>query len=887
MDDPLDQMLDGPSQSAAPASDIPSLITAAEQKYKLPPGLLASVIHRGENSGATATSPKGAMGVAQLMPGTARDMGVTNPDDPVQGIDGGARYLSQMLAQHQGNVPLAVAAYNAGPGAVAKYGGVPPFKETQAYVNRVTGPGGYSPDLDGLLGDAPAPASGNSFSSALGNVSGGAASNPAAPTPPQTFGQALAEASPESTKIGSGQYIFSGDGPHAREPVNAAQEATLSNMKLDQDAPPGLDNYPYALTRDGAPPVEHGVAYIDQNGVLQHTAMTPAEQAALADMEAKVGPAHGSLAVTNGLLQGYEPEAAGLVRGAQSAFVNALGGGKPAPYGPAEAAWAANRVANERLSQYRMAHPIANALLTGGGSLASGAVATGALGEGLNALKVPEMLGPSGAFLSGQAGQGAEGVGGSMLRAGSGVAQNALQGASMGVEANHLTPNESPVNSAVNGALGGAALGLVGKGARVLGRAVGEAVPAIPNALTTLATPFSSAARESIADRAIREFAGSGNTALDTTEYVPGSTPTLATATGNPGLMQAEKVMRATPKGATVFGDLDAQNQQARARAVEALRGDNDSLQNMIDARSDATSNLRNAAFQNASPTDPTPAIQKIDEILASPEGKRDAVQRVMQNVRGKLFDANGNPETDPAQLYGVRQALTDLYSTADSQDAKVASKQLSDVKGALDGVIENGAPGYKDYLSAFNDASGPIDERKFLLARSLTDARDQPTLAKVKTTLDAIDSAQRKPGVNNGKSVSDDTYQKLQNLRADLARADINPDKTTLSPTFQNLNGNALLQKLQVPMAIGGLKVPGLSLLHAGANALYSKQGDRISDIMLNKLANPEYGASAFAPPDAPAPSSASPLYPGLAGGYVNQLLTGGGNRTPVPATR
>jgi hypothetical protein len=115
------------------------IISQAEQQYGLPPGLLGRVIHLGENSAPNATSPKGAQGIAQLMPGTASDMGVTDPMDPAQAIPGAARYLRQNLDRFGGDPVKAVAAYNAGPGAVQKHGGVPPYAETQDYVSRVLG----------------------------------------------------------------------------------------------------------------------------------------------------------------------------------------------------------------------------------------------------------------------------------------------------------------------------------------------------------------------------------------------------------------------------------------------------------------------------------------------------------------------------------------------------------------------------------------------------------------------------------------------------------------------------------------------------------------------------------------------------------------------------
>ena len=85
----------------------------------------------------TAVSPRGAMGLMQLMPATARDLGVTDPFDPVQSIDGGCRYLKQLLERFDGDLPRALAAYNAGPRAVVESGGVPEYAETKSYVARV------------------------------------------------------------------------------------------------------------------------------------------------------------------------------------------------------------------------------------------------------------------------------------------------------------------------------------------------------------------------------------------------------------------------------------------------------------------------------------------------------------------------------------------------------------------------------------------------------------------------------------------------------------------------------------------------------------------------------------------------------------------------------
>lgn len=129
-----------PLQGAATSGEggeYEALINQAAARNGLDPAVLHGLIQQESGFDPNATSSAGASGLTQLMPGTASSLGVANPLDPAESIEGGARYLGGLMAQFGGNAEDALAAYNAGPGAVQQYGGVPPYSETQSYVAKV------------------------------------------------------------------------------------------------------------------------------------------------------------------------------------------------------------------------------------------------------------------------------------------------------------------------------------------------------------------------------------------------------------------------------------------------------------------------------------------------------------------------------------------------------------------------------------------------------------------------------------------------------------------------------------------------------------------------------------------------------------------------------
>lgn len=725
-------------------SDWGDLFQSAGQQYGVDPLLLRAIATRESGGNAEAVSPQGAIGPMQILPETAKALGVSDPTDPKQAIPAAARLLMQNAKQF-GTPESAVLAYHGG--TDQKNWG----PKTKAYLANVTQT--YQQLKSGNA--MPQAHAQDPFSVAFGDA-GGSAPKPAAPS----------SAGPDPFSVAFGNS----EAPTKTAPSAAAAAPTAQQSKA-------------------SPALQGPESFSDYVGLKMPFAQD---------------------AVAGGI--------AGL-----DTLANKLTGKSGIPFSDAYHANLNQLQANELA--YEQEHPNLSTIGTGLSFLAAG--------KPVNALAsatkqtLPVLIK-----------EGAKG----------GAALGTLFGAGTPTGPNE-TFGDRAGHAAVGGALGaglGATLPVVGAGIAQGGRFAGK----IANKIFPSVEQMAATKAKGIID----QFAG-GPVTAKAPVLVPGSQPTLAEASGNPGVAALYRAVRDLNPNSPLI-TREGQNASARSSAFEGVAGTPEDIEALVDARNAQAKVAREQIFAPSKgilgaedhpelvaamhQADIAPVTQKIDEILAGSSGNRPAVKSAMADAKAMLQNDKGQAITDAKTLYdSARKGINDLISGKDLTKSygATAASQLISVRDALDEAIEKQAPGFKSYLSKYEEDSGPIDALKFLQGQNVTDAKGNLTLAKVQGALKRLDQQQAAPGVKQGKSVTDAQRGVLESIRDDLLRA----QNTSLGKAIgSNTVQNAMAQKRLglsrfIPEGIGATVGTGLGGLVGGVHGAEfgGVLGDRLGSVV------------------------------------------------------
>lgn len=379
---------------------------------------------------------------------------------------------------------------------------------------------------------------------------------------------------------------------------------------------------------------------------------------------------------------------------------------------------------------------------------------------GGEALAAPALAaaGAPGAFVAGEGGMSmAPGALRLLTRAGSLATHGALQGG----EAAALTSSadDAPLSRQVGqGMVGGAFLGPVLPAAAGAGRWAG-------NTLRSLAEPMTTKGREAIVNRIIGNFGEGGNMTPHADEIIPGSVPTLSMATGNPGLATLERTVRLGRP--TPFAERAAQNSEARSAVLDAARGDEHSVADLVNTRNGILTEAGTRAFNGATPVDPQGLVGKIDEALDAPAAHMEEVKRPLQTLRDKLVQPP--PETTPEQTAAFQQQVAQSFGA----DAKnLTPEVMSEARNRLGAKFEEIASKTKvDWDDkALSDVTRIIHDTSQVVPES-----SMPPLFK---QLANITSTVKDAGAD-GQRLSGASYQALTKKGAPLSSLQNSSDPT------------------------------------------------------------------------------------------------------------
>lgn len=706
-------------------SDYNDLIEEAAKSWNVDPHLLRAVMQQESGGNPRAVSPKGARGLMQIMPGTAQDLGVTDPHDPAQAVFGGAKYLSQMLDRY-GDPVKALAAYNAGPGTVdavaAGKGSLP--AETQAYIPAVTA------HYVRFKGDKAASATGPAVQSDedfLKSINGTGAKTDGIQSDDE-FLKSIGATAPKPEPAPARNMDVVGTGASELPPIPV-------NVQPKPQGPSVGDIIPRAAAA-AASPWQEGSAvqgWLDQ---------APTAYPSIFSDNKLLGPTN--RVILHGLaLPAQALEMAGkgvqsLARGA-----GALAGGVAAASGD---------TASGRLERDIAQAP--DAILAGVGMAAPGMVGRNRLVPAAPEIAARETapsvpaLQPSFARLP----AAVETQKIDLLRAyGTGEISRDQYMAAL-AELDKPPPPPGPV------------------GAPTIPQPESVGAAATPGELSGIS------AKEAKAYAATAE----GNKLIETqpvahqdaTEYVPGSRPTAAEISQSADQARAEKLLE-TVKNPEPFKLLREQNNNARTQFFDDIAGNPTTALRMREDLDAEFAARRAAVFANKKPVDAAPVLAEAESILKSPGAMQDAVESAVKNVANKLKSGDALHD-DPEMLYGLRKHINNLIAgkgTSDAAQYREAQGELIQLRNTLDRVIEEGAPGFQAYIKDYSDAVKPIEATEFLQQKRNDLFKTPLTFNKMQNFMKQVVDGRMLRGPHPAQGLTDEQMGSLWALRDDLRR--------------------------------------------------------------------------------------------------------------------
>jgi len=367
--------------------------------------------------------------------------------------------------------------------------------------------------------------------------------------------------------------------------------------------------------------------------------------------------------------------------------------------------------------------------------------------------------------------------------------------------------------------------------------AAGKAGQYVANGARSLVQPFTPSGQEAIAGNIVRRFAEGGPTQINAASLVPGSSPTLAEATANPGIATLQRAVRDIRPNA--FVEREAQNAAARNAAFEGAAGNADQLQFYRADRSTVADQLYKAAADSYDPANATPYVKgQITQLLKRPSidsASREAQKLAME--RGEKPAAEGSFQA----LQDVKTILDDKIAAAIRDNQGGQAKALQATQDKLIDVMERLSPEFANARQTYAAMSQPVNAMEALQNLRITDAEGNITLAKVKNAIDGLERQRAAPGVNNAKSITDEQLSVLRAIQQDLLRqSNTKLGKSIGSNTFQNIatdnilntvGGNAL-SRLADKVGVGGFAGQAGRLLYSGPNeAIRNRLADMVLD--------------------------------------------------------